>query len=99
MEGFMKFVKEQGVVGLAVGFILGGAISKLVEGFTAGIVDPLIASLFDTSNLTQQTAQIGDAFLSWGYVVTLAINFVVVAAVVYWGVKGLGLDGSKKKKK
>ena len=63
------------------------------------MIDPLIASLFDTTNLTQQTATVGDAVLSWGWVVTLAINFVVVAAVVYWGVKALGLTGDKKKKK
>lgn len=99
MKDFMDFVKKQGVVGIAVGFILGGAIAKFVEGLSAGIIDPLIASLFDTTNLTQQTAVVGDAILSWGWVVTLAINLVVVSLVVYWGVKALNLDGSKKKKK
>ena len=28
MNGFISFIREQGVVGLAVGFILGGAVSK-----------------------------------------------------------------------
>ena len=28
MKGFLDFIREQGVVGLAVGFILGGAVSK-----------------------------------------------------------------------
>lgn len=101
MKGFMNFIREQGVVGLAAGFILGGAISKLVETFVVGIVDPLIALVFDTSNLTQKVTRIGDpgpdqVVLSWGAVVALALNFIIVAAVVYFVVKGLKLDKADK---
>lgn len=99
MKDFKVFIQEQGVVGLAVGFILGGAVSALVAGFVTGIVDPLIAWLFDTGNLAEQTTAVGDAELAWGNVVALAINFVVVAAVVYFGVKNLGLDKLDKEKK
>ena len=98
MNDFKEFIQEQGVVGLAVGFILGGAVSALVAGFVTGIVDPLIAWLFDTGNLATQTTEVGDATLEWGAVVSLFINFVVVAAVVYFGVKKLGLDKMDKEK-
>jgi len=37
MKGFLDFIREQGVVGLAVGFILGGAVSKLVASLVADI--------------------------------------------------------------
>ncbi len=103
MKDFMNFIRTQGVVGLAVGFILGGAVSQLVEGLVAGIIDPLIAWAFGTNNLTQQFATLGEgpeaAVLSWGAVVVLLINLIVVAAVVYFGVKGLKLDKLDKKKK
>ena len=99
MKDFKIFIQEQGVVGLAVGFILGGAVSGLVEGFVTGIIDPIIAWLFDTGNLAEQTSEVGDAELMWGNVVALAINFVVVATVVYFGVKKLGLDKLDKEKK
>ena len=98
MKGFMDFIREQGAVGLAVGFILGGAISQLVEALVAGIINPLIAAVFDTASLASNTATVGDAVISWGAVVAVAINFVAIAAVVYWGVKGLGLDKADKKK-
>lgn len=99
MKDFMDFIREQGVVGLAVGFILGGAVSQLVEALVAGIINPLIAAVFDTSSLSSYTAEVGDAVISWGAVVAVAINFVVIAAVVYWGVKGLKLDKADKKSK
>ncbi len=99
MNGFKQFIQEQGVVGLAVGFILGGAVSGLVEGFVTGIIDPIIGWLFNTGNLALRTADIGDATLMWGSVVSLALNFMVVAAVVYFGVKQLGLDKLDKENK
>lgn len=96
MKGFMDFIREQGVVGLAVGFILGGAVSAFVASFVDGIVNPLVAWLFGTEGLETNTSAVGDATLSWGAVVAAAINFAVIAAVVYWGVKGLGLDKMDK---
>ncbi len=98
MKDFKLFVQEQGVVGLAVGFILGGAVSALVAGFVTGIVNPIIAWLFDSESLSAQTTKIGEAELKWGSVVALFINFIVVAAVVYFGVKKLGLDKLDKEK-
>jgi len=43
-QGFFTFIREQGVVGLAVGFILGGAVSALVKSIVEDIINPLISS-------------------------------------------------------
>jgi len=98
MKGFMNFVREQGVVGVAVGFILGGAVSALVAAFVDGLINPLIGWIFQTGNLGSKTATIGEATLSWGNFVVVVINFLVVAAVVYFGVKALKLDKVDRKK-
>ena len=98
MEGFKTFIREQGVVGLAVGFILGGAVSAFVASFVDGIVYPIVSAIFGTAGLETNSASVGDATLSWGAVVAAAINFIVIAAVVYWGVKSLGLDKLDKEK-
>ena len=41
MKGFLEFVREQGVVGLATGFILGGAVSKVVTSLVTDIINPV----------------------------------------------------------
>ncbi|KKU45245.1 MAG: Large-conductance mechanosensitive channel-like protein [Microgenomates group bacterium GW2011_GWB1_46_7] len=52
MKGFLSFIREQGVMGLAVGFILGGAISKVVSSLVTDIVNPLVGILLGfTANL------------------------------------------------
>jgi len=95
----MNFIREQGVVGLAVGFILGGAVSNLVSALVQDIINPLLGiALGAVGNLSTAILSVGSAELLWGHLLSIVIDFVVVALVVYFGVKKLGLDKLDKKK-
>jgi large conductance mechanosensitive channel len=99
MKGFLDFVREQGVVGLAVGFILGGAVSKLVSALVEDIISPILAlGLSNVENLQKAYLQVGSAKIMWGNFLNVFIDFVVIALVVYAGVKLLRLDKVDKKK-
>lgn len=99
MKGFLEFVREQGVVGLAVGFILGGAVSKLVTSLVTDLVNPIVGiALGKAQNLTEATVQFGSAKLLIGNFISVLIDFAIVALVVYFGVKLLKLDKLDKKK-
>lgn len=93
IRGFVQFIRKQGVVGLAVGFILGGAVSKFVTAIVTDIVSPLLGILLSkVGDLKDATWTIGSAVLKWGDLVSVTIDFIVIAAVVYFGVHMLGLD-------
>lgn len=93
MKGFMDFIREQGVVGLAVGFILGGAVSKMVASLVTDIINPVLGiALGVVGGLKEAGIQIGPAKILWGSFVSAAIDFLVIALVVYYGVKLLRLD-------
>ena len=47
MKGFLNFIREQGAVGLAVGFILGGAVSDLVKSIIDNIINPILGILLN----------------------------------------------------
>ncbi|MBI5019160.1 MscL family protein [Candidatus Gottesmanbacteria bacterium] len=99
MRGFIDFIREQGVVGFAVGFILGGAISALVKSFIEDIVSPVLAlGTSNLSTLTEAYLQVGSAKIMWGSFLNDLINFIVLAFVVYFAVKILKLDKLDKKK-
>ncbi len=98
MTGFLDFIREQGVVGLAVGFILGGAVSKIVTSLVDNVVNPLIGILLGKVNLADRVLVIGSATLKYGAFISTVIDFVIIAAVVYFGVKWLGLNKLDKKK-
>ncbi|MBU2101698.1 MscL family protein [Patescibacteria group bacterium] len=95
MKGFIKFIREQGVVGLAVGFILGGAVSKVVTSLVQNIIQPLIGSLLGS---TEGLSALAVGAVTYGQFITAFIDFIVIAAVVYFGVKGLKLDKIDAKK-
>ncbi len=98
IKGFLDFVREQGVVGLAVGFILGGAISKVVTALVTDIVNPLLSLLLGaTSGLKAASLAIGSAKILYGDLISVVIDFLVVALVVYYGVKMIGIDKLDKK--
>lgn len=95
----MNFIREQGVVGLAVGFILGGAVSKVVSSLVEDIINPILGLLLGAAgNLAEASFKIGSVELMWGSFVSVLIDFIVIALVVYYGVKRLGLDKLNKEK-
>ena len=91
----MQFIREQGVVGLAVGFILGGAVSKVVSALVNDIVNPIIGTVLGSTE-GLKAMKLGPVLL--GDFVSVMIDFLIIAAVVYFVVKGLGLDKMDKAK-
>ncbi|MEX1013662.1 MAG: MscL family protein, partial [Candidatus Paceibacterota bacterium] len=99
MKGFIKFIREQGVVGLAIGFMMGGAVSKVVSAFVSDIVNPIVSALFkDMESLAESSISVGSAEILWGDFVVVFIDFLIIAAVIYFLFKGLGLEKLDKKK-
>lgn len=99
MKGFLQFIREQGVIGLAVGFILGGAVSKLVTALVTDIINPILGvALGAVNGLKEARISIGEAHILYGDFINVFVDFLIVALVVYVGVKLLGVDRLDKKK-
>lgn len=95
IAGFVTFIREQGVMGLAIGFILGGAVSGVVSSLVKDIINPIIGLFFGSLEGLSAWA-LGPVAL--GSFISVLINFVIVAAVVYFVFKGLRLDSLDAKK-
>lgn len=104
LQGFVDFVREQGVVGLAVGLILGVAAKSVVDSLVANIFNPLIGVVAGGGSLDSKYVCLKEAAgacqnkLGWGAVVGDLLSFVIVLAIVYFVVKGMKLDKLDKKK-
>ena len=93
----MDFIRNQGVVGLAVGFILGGAVSKMVTSLVDNVINPLVGAMLGKVDLVDKTFSMGSVSLKYGAFISTLVDFIIIAAVVYFGVKALGLDKLDKK--
>lgn len=103
LGGFMGFVREQGVVGLAVGLVLGTQVKTVVDQLIASFINPLLGLLLPgKGNLVDKTFSIslGDKTSNFGYgaFMSVLLSFIIVAAIIYFVVKGLKLDKLDKKK-
>lgn len=98
MKGFFDFIRKQGVMGLAVGFILGGSVSKVVSALIDDIINPILGVLLGAaSGLKDATFVLWRVTFRWGDFLSVLIDFLVVALVVYVGVHLLKLDRLDKK--
>ena len=87
IKGFKDFILRGNVIDLAVAFVIGAAFATVITSFTAGVIDPLIASVggADSPGLGFFVRE-GNAatFVDFGGIITAVINFVIVAAVIYF---------------
>lgn len=81
MKGFKEFLMRGNLIELAVAFVVGAAFATVVEAFTAMFMDILgkLGGTPDFSNFAPGGVKVG-AFL------TALIAFLIIAAVVYFGV-------------
>lgn len=98
LESFVVFIREQGVIGLAIGFLLGGAVSKTVSSFVDNVVNPIIGLALGKVTLSDRVFIAGDATIKYGAFISSLIDFVIIAAVIYFVFKGLKIDRIDKKK-
>jgi len=105
MKGFLEFIRTQGVIGLAVGLVLGGAVGVLVKSLVDNVVMPPIGLLLGSAQglkglaWTMGTTNTGQpAVLQYGIFLNDFINFVVIALVIYLLVRLLRVDQLDKKK-
>ena len=98
---FKAFALKGNVMDLAVGVIIGAAFGKIVDSLVGDIIMPIIGKIFggfDFSNmyiplngqemgLALAEAQKGGAVLAYGNFITIVINFIILAFIIFQMVK------------
>ena len=103
LSGFMDFIRGQGVLGLAIGLVLGTAASTLVNSLIDNVIMPPLGFLLGSSDgLRGLVWDMGvtpageEAVLRYGAFLSDAINFLVIAIVIYMVVKLFNVEPRKK---
>ena len=96
--GFVNFLRENAIVGLAVGFIVGTQAQGVVKQLVASFIDPLIILMFGGVKLADRKLTIGGADFTWGAMVNALINLLFVLLAIYALIKIFKLDKLDKPK-
>jgi large conductance mechanosensitive channel len=101
LEEFKKFALKGNVVDLAVGVIIGAAFGAIVSSMVGDIIMPIIGAItggLDFSNYfiglsksvtatSLADAKKQGAVLAWGSFLTVTLNFVIIAAVLFFVIR------------
>lgn len=90
LKGFKEFILRGNVIDLAVAVVIGAAFTGIVNAIVGSVFNPALGALFDASSLEKAlpvaipTTSGGTATLYFGAVIASVIQFILVAAVVYF---------------
>ena len=103
LKEFQEFISKGNVMDLAVGVIIGGAFGLIVSSLVADIIMPIVGAIFggfDFSNYflplssevtatSLEEARKQGAVFAYGSFLTVVINFVILAWIIFMMVKAL----------
>ena len=103
LQEFKEFAVKGNAVDLAVGVIIGGAFGKIVDSIVGDLVMPVVGRVLggldfssyylplsgQASNLTLAEARKLGAVFAYGNFITIAVNFILLAFIIFMMVKGI----------
>lgn len=100
VDGFVSFLREKAVVGLAVGFVIGTQAQGLIKELVSSFINPLFTLLFGkTLTLQEFTVHFNgrSADFAWGSFAYVLLNFLFIIFAIYIIIKFFKLDRLDKK--
>lgn len=86
---FMDFLNKYGVIGLAIAFVMGAAVTKLVTALVTDLIMPIIGALIPGGDWRKATLDIGNIKFMIGDFVGALIDFIIIAIVIFLIVKAI----------
>ena len=95
---FIAFLKEYGVIGLAIAVVIGGKANALVTALVDGVLMPAVTFFLPSGAWRTATLDVGALHLIWGPVLGAGLDFLIVAWLVFWFSKKVLKEASVTKK-
>ena len=99
---FKEFISRGNVMDMAVGVIIGGAFTAIVNSLVGDIINPLLSLLTGGYDLTTLCVVFGEgenaASLNYGSFISAIINFLLISLVIFFVIKGMNKISKATKK-
>lgn len=89
MAEFKEFISKGNVMDMAVGIIIGGAFTAIVNALVDSILMPIIGVLCGGLSVEQMSWKVGEASIGYGAFLQAVIDFLLVAFVLFSIIKAL----------
>ena len=113
LKEFKEFALKGNVMDLAIGVIIGAAFGKIIASMVADIIMPIVGAIFGGLNFSNYfTVLAGNvtatslveakkqgAILAWGNFVTVAVDFIIIAFILFLVVRAINSMKRKEEEK
>jgi large conductance mechanosensitive channel len=86
LKGFRDFIARGNVVDLAVAVVLGAAFGAVVSAFADDFIGGILGALGGSPDFGDAGVEVNDSKIVWGSTITALIQFLIVAAAIYFAV-------------
>ena len=86
-EDFLRFIKSQSILGVAIGILIGQVFAKFINSIIEGLVMPILELFFHGTQWQRITINIGKVRLNIGIVIASMLDFLIVSIVVFLLIK------------
>ena len=83
-EEFLAFLKQYGAIGLAIAVVIGGKANAVVTALVDGVIMPVVTFFLPGGQWRTVTLDVGPVHFLLGPVFGAAIDFLIVAWLVFW---------------
>lgn len=89
MNEFKEFISKGNVMDMAVGIIIGGAFTAIVNSLVDSILMPIIGAISGGISVEQMSWKVGEATIGYGAFLQAIIDFLLIAWVLFLIIKAL----------
>ena len=98
MKEFKEFISRGNVMDMAVGIIIGGAFTAIVNSLVADIINPLLGCFVSMDFSAWTIPLVGEAALGIGNFINAVISFLIMAFILFSIIKAMNKAASLGKK-
>ena len=86
-DEFVEFLREYNAIGIAVGIVMGTAVTKLVASIASDLVMPFLGIIIPSGNWREAELGLGNLHLKIGNFLGSLLDFAIITLVVFIFVK------------
>ena len=84
IKGFRDFILRGNVIDLAVAVVIGAAFSAIINSLVSDIINPLLAAIVKRPDFSSLVLNVNGGHIKYGNFMNAVIQFVLVAAAIYF---------------
>lgn len=97
-QDFKDFIMQGNVLDMAIGVVMGSSFKEIVTALVDNVIMPIVTAVTGNADVSDLSFSIGNATLTYGVFIQAIIDFLIIALILFFIVRGVSGFTSRLKK-